>query len=996
MVSGDSSQTPRAPNARIVPSVGNASDFAVSGESCSQGECKILVTFTASDFGWRTAKLTTAYGDVSLAGNGINGPSLRISPFAPLSVPVFSLQSEDVTITNNGNVPLLGLNSYINAGPNFFSSIHCPSSLPAGQTCTDTVTFVPSAIGNLADGLTVRSTGTFKTLYLSGIGLPVAPRLNPSSLTFGPTQVGVASTTQTVSIQAPGRDLINLTAASTEDASAEFTPSPSQCAGYCSVNITFTPSTTGLRKGGIKVTDALTGLSSTIEVQGTGADPNIAFSPSSLAFSASVGTASAIQAVTVANNGTVPIGIPTVSIAGANPEQFGIQANTCPTTASLLPGGTCTVSVIFQPLAQGAFSGTLQLATTDLNNPTFALNMSGTGLAPVVPAAMVLSPALLSFPDVYVGGSSSSQGVTITNNSQYAMNIQFMKSGNDEDFVLGATDFCSGFSSLQPGHSCRISVQFTPTAAGERTAVVKMVDTYYGFASSVTVSGNALPLSGGPLVFSPSSVTLSGGGIPQEVTVINGGTSDLTIEKMTGIDSSDCGTVIPVNGTCHISVKAGSQQGSVQNLTASILASSSATPYTLPITVAASSDGTVLNTGPLTFGTVPLGSSQQTIITLYGFRFLPPLSTQVTGPNAADFISPGAYCVGDYIVSCDATVTFAPQGSGLRTATIVTRWGNIAAYGVGGAGDGADFTLTPNDVPAAVVLGYVGTVKITNTGAAPLILESSLGLGFSAIDDECNGKLLEIGSSCTVEMSFDGNISGPVGVRFTDSISGTSRSLELNSADGGPPVNYPAATPNSLAFGNVAVGDTSQVQYVTVTQADGHPAATRLDAPKDFLIDDSACAQATPCQIGIRFHPLSATYQETYMRLRDRISGASIGVDLSGTGGFPQISVSPSSVVFPSQEIGSTWAYQPLAIENVGDAALTMGQITLSGTNASDFAIWANTCTYRINPASSCQILLSFVPRALGERTATLQITSDSKTDNVITIPVSATSTPVP
>jgi hypothetical protein len=72
---------------------------------------------------------------------------------------------------------------------------------------------------------------------------------------------------------------------------------------------------------------------------------------------------------TVTNNGTVPIGISSAGIAGANPEQFAIQANMCPTTG-LLPGGSCTVSVIFQPLAQGAFSGTLQLATTtDLNNP---------------------------------------------------------------------------------------------------------------------------------------------------------------------------------------------------------------------------------------------------------------------------------------------------------------------------------------------------------------------------------------------------------------------------------------------------------------------------------------------------------------------------------------------------------------------------------------------------------------------------------------------------
>jgi hypothetical protein len=800
-------------------------------------------------------------------------------------------------------------------------------------------------------------------------------------LTFGITQVGVASVTQTVSIEAPGKDLINLTAASREDASAEFTPSPSQCAGSCTVNIAFKPSTTGVRKGGIKITDPLIGLSSTIEVQGTGANPAIAFSPSSLMFSTPVGMASAIQMATVTNNGTVPIGIPKAIIAGANPEQFAMLANTCPTTASLLPGGSCAVSVIFQPLAQGAFTGTLQLTTTDSNNPMFTLNMTGTGLAPVGPPAMVLSPTSLSFPEVpevYVGGSSSLQGVTVTNNTQYAMAIQLATSGDVGDFSVDGS-YCS---LLLPGKSCTISVRFTPTAAGARTAMVRAVDPYSGFASSVTVSGTGTELSGGPLIFVPTSVTMSAAGIPQVVEVINGGTADLTIEKMTGIESSDCGTKIAVNGICHISVQADSQLETVQNLTASILASSSATPYTLPITVQASIDRTVLDTSPLYFGPVPLGGSAQRILNLIGGRFLPQLQTQVTGPNAADFISPGDSCLGNFY--CSAPVTFAPQGSGLRTATIETRWGNIAVYGVGGDGDGADFTITPIDFPTKIVSGYVGVVRLTNTGTAPLIFSTGGG---------CTGRL-EIGASCTEEVYYSG-VSESEAETFTDIISGASRSLELQGETGTVVANNPTANVGGLQFTRVAVGDSSEVQYVTANQADGHPLAISLDAPKDFLIDDSACAQATPCQIGVRFHPLSAGVQTTYLRIRDRITGQSSAVYLNGAGGLPQISVSKSSIVFPTQEIGSTWPVQYIIITNAGDAPLNISGVHLSGGDIDDFSLDVLSC-YQLAAGNTCQVNLSFVPHALGERTTTLQITSDSETDSVIQIPVSATSTPVP
>jgi hypothetical protein len=989
VVSGDKSQTP----ALSSPSISgiNASDFAVSSVSCSEGECKILVTFTPGDLGSRSAKLSTDYGDVSLTGNGIKGPSITISAFAPLSVPVFSVESEDVTITNNGTDPLSGLLAQVSAGLNFSHLLHCPSTLERGQSCTDTVTFGPNSVGNLADGLIVHNSQVYKNLYLSGIGLPVAPKINPVSLTFGTTQVGVASATQTVFIQVPGKDLINLTAASTEDASGEFKPSPSQCAGSCTVNIAFTPSTTGVRKGGIKITDPLLGLSSTIELQGTGANPAIAVSPSSLTFSTPVGAASAIQMVTVTNIGPVPIGIPNASITGANPEQFAILPMTCSTTG-LLPGGSCTVSLIFQPLAQGTFSGTLQLTTTDPNNPTLTVNMSGTGLAPVGPPSMVVSPATLSFPDVYVGGSSSLQGVTITNNTPYAMNLQFIKSGNSDEFVLGGT-YCS---SLQAGKSCRISVQFVPTAEGTRTATLKMVDIYSGFASSVSVSGNALPVSGGPLVFVPNSVTLAGGGIPQDVTVINGSTSEQTIEKMTGIYSSDCGTVIPVNGTCHITVQADSQQGTVQNLTASILASSSAIPYTLPITVQASFDGTALSTSPLYFGTVPLGGSAQRLLNLIGGRFLPQLQTQVTGPNAADFISPGDACLDNFF--CSAPVTFTPQGSGLRTATIETRWGNIAVYGAGGDGDGADFTIIQNNFPDTIVPGYVGTIKATNTGTAPLVLSSSVlneYYPFSSSNDECSGRRLEIGASCTVELYYVG-VGASDTVTFTDFISGISRSLQLN-GEAIPPLNYPTATPTQLGFGGLAVGDTSAVQNVSVTQADGHPMVVSLDIPGDFLIDSGTCAQGTPCQIGVRFHPLSAgANKSSSVTIRDRVTGGLARVQLSGTGGLPQISVSPSSIVFPTQEIGSTWAYQSVAIENIGDALLTLSA-TLLGANSDDFVISPNVgCGGQVSPGGNCGMLIGFVPHALGERTATLQITSNSKTDSVVQIQLSATSTPVP
>lgn len=160
----------------------NASDFAVSSESCSDGACKILVTFTPGDLGGRTAKLSTDYGDVSLSGTGIKGPALTISPFVTLTAPVFGTVSGDVTITNNGTEALQRLYTTTTTGSGdvaFRDSIQCPSTLQPGQSCKDTIQFLPSKLGNVTGSLTVWTTqpGIWKEIVLTGFGLPVPLRL---------------------------------------------------------------------------------------------------------------------------------------------------------------------------------------------------------------------------------------------------------------------------------------------------------------------------------------------------------------------------------------------------------------------------------------------------------------------------------------------------------------------------------------------------------------------------------------------------------------------------------------------------------------------------------------------------------------------------------------------------------------------------------------------------------------------------------------------------
>ncbi|HCT77831.1 MAG TPA: hypothetical protein DGT23_14825, partial [Micromonosporaceae bacterium] len=90
-------------------------------------------------------------------------------------------------------------------------------------------------------------------------------------------------------------------------------------------------------------------------------------SPTSLNFgSVTVGSTSAVQAVTVSNPGTGPVPVSSIAVSG----QYS-QSNSCP--VQLSAGASCTVNVRFAPTSAGAQSGTLTV-----NSSTVSLSGTGT------------------------------------------------------------------------------------------------------------------------------------------------------------------------------------------------------------------------------------------------------------------------------------------------------------------------------------------------------------------------------------------------------------------------------------------------------------------------------------------------------------------------------------------------------------------------------------------------------------------------------------------
>jgi hypothetical protein len=87
------------------------------------------------------------------------------------------------------------------------------------------------------------------------------------------------------------------------------------------------------------------------------------------------------------------------------------------------------------------------------------------------------------------------------------------------------------------------------------------------------------------------------------------------------------------------------------------------------------------------------------------------------------------------------------------------------------------------------------------------------------------------------------------------------------------------------------------------------------------------------------------------------------------------VSLSATSLGFGAQAVGTQSVPKTIVLSNLGSTALRIASLTLSGTDAGDFAIQSSsTCAAgdRLASGGSCTIDLAFKPTARGLRSATL------------------------
>jgi len=152
-------------------------------------------------------------------------------------------------------------------------------------------------------------------------------------------------------------------------------PASLSAGSTCAINVTFTPTASGIRNGTLTISDNASGSPQSVNLTGTGSvasAPIATVTPANLAFAAqSVGTSSAAQAVTLTNTGNATLNITGIQMTGDY-----AQSNNCP--ASLSAGSTCAINVTFTPTQTGTRNGSVAISDSVVGSPQ-TVGLTGAG-----------------------------------------------------------------------------------------------------------------------------------------------------------------------------------------------------------------------------------------------------------------------------------------------------------------------------------------------------------------------------------------------------------------------------------------------------------------------------------------------------------------------------------------------------------------------------------------------------------------------------------------
>jgi trimeric autotransporter adhesin len=829
--------------------VSTSGDFTRSGGTCGTAvstgtSCTIGVVFSPTTSGTHNGSLSIGHGNTltpitfALSGSASGGgaPAASVSP-ASLAFGSTAIGStsaaQSVTIANAGSAAL-SLSAANYSSPDFVTAggtCTFPGSIAAGSSCVVSVAFNPGAgaPGARSGTLSIAhgATGSPAAVSLSGTAASAAtPAASlTASLAFGSVTVGTTSAMQTATLSNTGNAA--LTVASIATGSGEFgivggtcSAGTSVAAGSsCTINVAFTPSTTGARSATLALGHDAAGGSSSAALSGTGVaqSPAANVSPASLSFAQTVGSTSAAQTITIANTGTAALTLGSFALSGPQAAEFQIAGGgTCAAGGNVAPSSSCTLHVTFAPTAVGTRSAALSIAHNASGSPA-SVALGGTGTSSPQPA-IALNAASLTFGAQAIGTTSSAQNVTVTNSGAAALTLGSMTFAGaaSADFARGGT--CVPAATLAAGATCSVALTFTPGATGARSATLTIASDATNGSAVLSLSGTgaaaaAPAVSAAPAALDFGNQTIGVRSAARSVVLTNSGSGALSIAGITAGSpyavASDCGASLNAGSSCTLSVTFTPAGGGAANGSVSIASNAAGAPHAVALTGTGVTSAPALAWTPTTtaldFGNADVGGTAATrtlTLTNQGPGATTLQQITVAGPQAGEFaVGAGSTCAAGLSIaqgaSCGLTIGFHPSAAGGRAATLQlmssgTNPPDVAMSGIGNASSQAQLAVLPpalNFTAAATSTASKQELMLENSGSAVLRVSAvRVAAGNftleAATSQPCQAAPFDLmpAQTCRVVVAWSGDAADTGAIEVDSTAAGGTLSVPLTAA----------------------------------------------------------------------------------------------------------------------------------------------------------------------------------------------------------------------
>jgi hypothetical protein len=696
--------------------------------------------------------------------------------------------------------------------------------------------------------------------------------------------------------------------------------------------------------------------------------------------SQSVCSGTIVRTFTIQNTGTLDLTVSTPTLSGTNAADFSITANpTSPVTA----GGSTTFQVTFNPSAAGLRTATITINNNDADEAVYDFAIQGTGVDPEInvqgnSTTIVDGDATPTLTDHTDFGSQSVCSGTIvrtftiqntgTSNLTIAAGAITLTGAHAADYTIGGITLPANIAAAG---STTFTVSFNPSATGIRVATVNIAnndcdEATYDYAiqgtgtdPEINIQGNATSIADGdatPTLTDHTdfgSQSVCSGTIVRTFTIQNTGTSTLNITSVTitGANAADY---------------------SVTTAPASTVAAAGST--TFQVTFNPSAAG-------VRVATINIGNDDCDEATydyaIQGTGIDPEINIQGNAtsiadgdptPSLTDHTDFGSQSV------CTGTIvrTFTIQNTGTSNLTIAA--GAITLTGT----HAADYTIGGITLPANIAAAGSTTFTVTFNPSATGLRTATINIA----NNDCD------------EATYDYAIQG-TGTDPEINVQGNSTSI----ADGDA---TPSLTDHT-DFGSQAVCSGSIVRTFTIQNTGnsnltiGAGAITLTGAnAADFSVGGitlpATIAAAGSTTFTISFDPSVTGIRVATVNIANNdCDEATYDYAIQGNGSDPEINIQGNSTNIPDGQttpsgsnhtgfgpvqVCSGTITRTYTIQNIGATALNISSVTITGVNASDFAVTAAPPT-PIPPSSSGTFQVTFDPTASGSRQATVNVFND-------------------